>query len=125
MKIQVEQVVNNIVYFTTKYGRGRAIWKESDKLEEKEYFAEFDIDTVYKYDDINLSSTKEYQIKIYNDQNLLTMLFIEYDESGCATFRWGESIVEIETVYDERFMTLLNLYVTIIVETLNIYNENP
>lgn len=47
-----------------------------------------------------------------------------YDENGCATFKIGDSIVEIETNYDERFYILKNLYVTILVEKLNIYDEN-
>lgn len=124
MKIDIEQVANNYVYFATKYGKGKGIWKDSAKPEEKEYFAEFDIETVYHYDDLCVSDRKECQINICNNQNMLTMQLIEYDESGCATFQLGESIIEIETVYDKRFTTLLNLYVTLMVENLNIYNEN-
>ena len=54
----------------------------------------------------------------------LTLLLLEYDEDGCATFRFGDSIIEIETNYDERFCVLKNLYITILVEKLNFYDEN-
>lgn len=73
----------------------------------------------YNYDDSIVSKTKEYQMKKIQ----LTLLFLEYD--GCATFRFDDSIIEIETNFDERFCALKNLYVTIFVEELNIYDENP
>ena len=49
---------------------------------------------------------------------------IKYDEDGCATFQLGDSIIEIETAYDERFYALKNSYITLFVEKLNVYDEN-
>lgn len=40
------------------------------------------------------------------------------------SIRFGDSIIEIETIYDERFYDLKNSYVTIYVEKLNIYDQN-
>ena len=66
----------------------------------------------------------DYQIDIYNGKVCLTLLLLEYDEFGCATFRFGDSIIEIETSFDERFGKLVNSYVTVYVEKLDIYDEN-
>ena len=42
----------------------------------------------------------------------------------CATFRFGDAIIEIETNFDELFYAMKNSYLTISVEKLNIYDEN-
>ena len=49
---------------------------------------------------------------------------LEYDEDGCATCQLGDSIIEIETAYDERFYALMNSYITLFVEKINVYDEN-
>ena len=59
------------------------------------------------------------------DENIqITLLLLEYDEDGCATFQFGDAIIEIETIFDERFYAIKNSYLTINVERLNIYDEN-
>ena len=59
------------------------------------------------------------------DENIqFTLLLLEYDVDGCATFRFGDAIIEIETNFDERFYAMKNSYLTISVEKLNIYDEN-
>lgn len=124
MKINISKVLNEIVYFSTDYGSAKGIWKGIDQPVEEEYFVELDIDNLYNYDDFTVSKIKEYQIKILDEKIQLTMLLIEYDEFGCATFQFGDSLIEIETNFDRRFFLLENLYVTILVEKLNIYDEN-
>lgn len=124
MKIFIDKVLNETVYISTDYGRGKGVWKGENKPTEKEYFVEFDIDTIYNYSDITISEAAEYQIKICAGKVYLTLLLLEYDELGCATFRFGNCIIEIETNYDKRFLELKNVYVIIAVETLNIYDEN-
>lgn len=71
-----------------------------------------------------VSKVKEYQMKIVDYKTYLTLLFLEYDELGCATFRLGDSIIEIETNIDDRFLALKNLFVIVSVEKINIYDEN-
>lgn len=124
MKIYVEKVLNEIVYFSTDYGKAKGIWKGNNRPIEKEYYVEVDVDMLCDYDDLILCDTKEYQIKMVDEDIQLTLLLLEYDEDGCATFQFGDSIIEIETNFDERFYALKNSYLTIYVEKLNIYDEN-
>lgn len=124
MKIFVKKVLNEFVYFSSDYGNAKGIWKGDSRPIKKEYFVELDIDIIYDYNDFVVSQIREYQMKMSDEKIHFTMLLLEYDESGCATFRLGDSIIEIETNFDERFWNLKNSYVTIPVEKLNIYDEN-
>lgn len=124
MKIFIDKVLNKSVFFSTEYGDGKGVWKSINKPVEKEYFVELDIDILYNYDDFGASTIEEYRMKICDGKILFNLLLLEYDEFGCATFRFGDSIIEIETNYDERFLALKNSYVTVFVEKLNIYDEN-
>lgn len=124
MKIYVDKVLNESVYFSTEYGNGKGIWRSASKPIEKEYFVELDIDILCNYSDFTDSIIEEYQMKICDEKILLNLLLLEYDQFGCATFQFGDTIIEIETNYDERFFALENSYVTILVEKLNIYDEN-
>lgn len=124
MKIYVDQVFNKIIYFSTAYENAREIWRGVNRPNKREYFVELDIDIKYNYDDFMVSKVKEYQMKIVDDKTYLTLLFLEYDELGCATFRLGDSIIEIETNIDDRFLALKNLFVIVSVEKINIYDEN-
>lgn len=124
MKIYVDQVFNKIIYFSTAYENARGIWRGVNRPNKREYFVELDIDIKYNYDDFMVSKVKEYQMKIVDDKTYLTLLFLEYDEFGCATFRLGDSIIEIETNIDDRFLALKNLFVIVSVEKINIYDEN-
>ena len=124
MKIYVDQVFNKIIYFSTAYGNARGIWRGVNRPNKREDFVELDIDVKYNYDDFMVSKVKEYQMKIVDDKTYLTLLFLEYDELGCATFRLGDSIIEIETNIDDRFLALKNLFVIVSVEKINIYDEN-
>ena len=54
---------------------------------------------------------------------VLTLLLMEYEESGCATFRMGDSIIEMETNYDIRFKALEGTYVSVYVKQLEIYEN--
>lgn len=124
MKIYVEKVFDKVVYFSTDYGRAKGIWKSNNIPINKVYYVEMDIEMLCDYDSFVLCDTKEYYIEIVDENIQLTLLLIEYDEDGCATFQFGDTIIEIETNFDERFYALKNSYVTIRVEKLNIYDEN-
>lgn len=124
MKIYVDKVLNEIICFSTDYGKAKGIQKGTSRPIEKEYYVELDIDGLYNYDELIVSKIKKYQMNMEDEKIQLTLLLLEYDEDGCATFRFGDSIIEIETNYDERFCVLKNLYITILVEKINIYDEN-
>ena len=123
MKIYVEKILNEVVYFSTDYGKAKGIWKGNRPIE-KEYYVEMDVDMLCDYDCLILCDIKEYHIEMVDENIQLTLLLLEYDEDGCATFQFGDSIIEIETIFDERFYALKNSYLTICVEKLNIYDEN-
>lgn len=124
MKIFINKILDKYVYFSTDYGEGKGIWKENTEPFKKEYFVEFDISKLYSYNELTISKTEEYKIEIYNNKINLTLLLIEYDEYGCATFQFGNSIIEIETNYDNRILALIGKYIVILVENLDIYDEN-
>ena len=114
MKILIEKILNESIYFSTNYGKGKGVWRGNSKPIEKEYFVEFDIDKLYCFHELFINENRRYQIEIRNETLYLTLLLLEYDEAGCATFQLGDSIIEIETIFDKRFLELINLYVTII-----------
>lgn len=124
MKIYVEKVLDEVVYFSTDYGRAKGIWKGNNISTNKVYYIEMDIDMLCDYDSFVLCDSKEYYIEMVDENIQLTLLLLEYDEDGCATFQFGNEIIEIETNFDERFYSLKNSYVTISVDKLNIYDEN-
>ena len=123
MKIVIDKVLDKNIYFSTDYGMAKGIWKGTNRPIQKEYCVELDIDGLYSYDNVFVNNTKEYQMRIFDGKNQLTLLLLEYDEDGCATFQLGDSIIEIETAY-ERFYALKNSYITLFVEKLNVYDEN-
>ena len=99
-------------------------WKGEKRPEKEEYFIELDIPDLHAYDDFIKSQEKEYKIKLYGNKIKLNMLFLEYNRNGCATLRIGNSIIEIETGYDERFWLLVGEYVSLLVENIVLYDEN-
>ncbi len=124
MKIVIDKILDENIYFSTDYGMAKGIWKGDNRPIQKEYYVELDIDGLYSYDNVFVNNTKEYQMRIFDGKNQLTLLLLEYDEDGCAIFQLGDSIIEIETAYDERFYALMNSYITLFVEKLNVYDEN-
>lgn len=124
MKIVIDKVLDENIYFSTDYGMAKGIWKGTNRPIQKEYYVELDVDGLYSYDNILVNNTKEYQMRILDGKNQLTLLLLEYDEDGCATFQLGDSIIEIETAYDERFYALKDSYIMLFAEKLNVYDEN-
>ena len=96
MKICINGLKKERVYFTTEYGVGRGIWKSKNSPVRKDYFVEFDIADTCCYEDISVSNFKQYRMESTEDRMCLTMLLMEYDEQGCASFRFGDSIVELD-----------------------------
>lgn len=123
MKIYIEDVKDTEITFLTKHGTGKAIWKSNHIPTIGEYIVEFDIIDVYNYSDFNISDKREFYVGICEKGTVLTLLLMEYEESGCATFRMGDSIIEMETNYDIRFKALEGTYVSVYVKQLEIYEN--
>ena len=123
MKIHVDKVDKETVYFTTEYGFGKGIWKVANPILMQDYFVEFDIEKKYCFEDMHIETNGQYQIKLCDNVISFTVLFEAYEENGCATVRIGNSIFEVETDADERFPALLDSYVTLHAEELFIYDE--
>ena len=121
MKIYIEDVNGTEITFLTKYGTGQAIWKSNHIPAIGEYIIEFNTTDVYDYSDFNISDKREFYVGICEKGTVLTLLLREYEESGCATFRMGDSIIEMETNYDIRFNALEGTYVSVKVEHLEVY----
>ena len=107
MKIVIDKVLDKNIYFSTDYGMAKGIWKGTNRPIQKEYCVELDIDGLYSYDNVFVNNTKEYQMRIFDGKNQLTLLLLEYDEDGCATFQLGDSIIEIETAYEKNTGVLI------------------
>lgn len=122
MKIVINDIHEDNVQFSSKYGIGRGIWKDEMPQTNQEYFVEFEIRNVFDINEVKVSKSERCSLEFVNGKNLLTMQLIDYDDEGCATFMFGDSIVDVETKYDGRFLELKNQYLTFIVKDLYLYN---
>ena len=50
MKIYVEKVLDEFVYFSTDYGNAKGIWKGNNRPIDKVYYIEMDIDMLCDYE---------------------------------------------------------------------------
>lgn len=66
MKIYVEKVLDEVVYFSTDYGNAKGIWKGNNRPIDKVYYVEMDIDMLCDYESFVLCDTKEYHIEMVN-----------------------------------------------------------
>ena len=82
----------------------KGIWKGTNRPIQKEYCVELDIDGLYSYDNVFVNNTKRISDENIRWKNQLTLLLLEYDEDGCATFQLGDSIIEIEMLMMSVFM---------------------
>lgn len=64
MKIYVEKVLDEAVYFSIDYGKAKGKWKGNNRPTDKVYYVEMDIDTLCDYESFVLCDTKEYHIEI-------------------------------------------------------------
>lgn len=124
MKIHIDKILNERIYFSTDYGMVKGIWKENNQPVKEDYDVELDVEKIYDYNDLVICDKKEYKIQMLGEKIQLTLLLSDYAENGEAVFRLGDSIMIIETNYDKRFYELKNSFVTILVEQLYIYDMN-
>ena len=121
MKINVDNINNNVVSFSSEFGNGLGIWVGEYPHLNKEYHVEFEIRKTIKKNDVHLSESNTGSIEVVNDRNLLTMQLIDYENTGCATFLLGDLIVDIETQYDLFFPSVKNKFLEICIDDLYIY----
>ena len=50
MKIVIDKILDENIYFSTDYGMAKGIWKGANRPIQKEYYVELDIDGLYSYD---------------------------------------------------------------------------
>ena len=62
MKIVIDKILDENIYFSTDYGMAKGIWKGANRPIQKEYYVELDIDGLYSYDNVFVNNTKEYQM---------------------------------------------------------------
>lgn len=122
MKIVINEIHEDNVQFSSEYGIGRGIWKDEMPQINQEYFVEFEIRNIFDINEVRVSKSERCSLESVNGKNLLTMQLIDYDDEGCATFMLGDSIVDIETKYNGRFLELKNQYLTFMVKDLYLYN---
>lgn len=122
MKIVINDIYEDNVQFSSEYGMGRGIWKDEMPQINQEYFVEFEIRNIFDINEVRVSKSERCSLESVNEKNLLTMQLIDYADDGCATFMLGDSIVDIETKYNGRFLELKNQYLTFMVKDLYLYN---
>lgn len=122
MKIVINDIHEDNVQFTSEYGTGRGIWNDEMPQINQEYFVEFEIRKILDINEVRVSQSESCSLESVSGKNLLTMQLIDYDDDGCATFMLGDSIVDIETKYNVRFLELKNRYLTLVVMNLYLYN---
>lgn len=122
MKIKVDYVFDNNVQFTSNYGVG--IGKLIDVVPQlnQDYYVEFEIREIFSILDFNVVDTEKSIIKRVNDKLLLTMQLIDYEDTGCASFMLGDTVIDIETKYHDDFKKLINKYLSLQVADLYLYS---
>lgn len=99
MKIIVEKIeANNIVYFTSEFGKAKAKWNDG-KPKCKTYDVEIDIENCLKWD-IDIKKTLKPVDLIFIDKKgkiIITGIFESIDEDGYTILRIGNSIITFLT----------------------------
>ena len=123
MKINVIDLFqNNEIIFETKFGKGKGIWNDNNKVEKKEYIIEFDSSIIVKYEDIKISSNRVAKIENTGEKTIITGILEEYEDDGYTVMRLGDDIIPFETEYNSKIKRMKNKYITIIFEKLYIYD---
>lgn len=124
MKIIVNYINGDTVQFSSEYGIGYGKWMGDKPQLNQEYFVEFEIRDTLGINEIREAESERYFLEVVNGYNLLTMRLINYEDTGCASFYFGDIIVDIVTRYDVNFLKLKNKYLSFLVGNLYIYSIN-
>lgn len=122
MKIIVNYINGDTVQFSSEYGIGNGKWMDGKPQIDREYFVEFEIRDTLGINEIREAESERFFLEVVNGNNLLTMRLIDYEDTGCASFIFGDSIVDIVTRYDDSFFKLKNKYLSFLVGNLYIYS---
>lgn len=102
MKIEIiknEGMYNgqNIVSFSTKFGRGKGSWNGENPIEGREYYVELEIGyTVVWGEEVNKSDKDQYCIKNDGNSTIIVCEVETFSEYGCCDFKIGSSIFTLE-----------------------------
>lgn len=124
MKIKVISIGGSKVEFVSKYGVAAGTWKDRITPELKEYCVELDVKKIINFEEININYQKELTIKSVSNGIFISGLLNEYDMDGCATLKFEDNLVVIETVYNENFFSKCGNYISFIVPDIQIYDEH-
>lgn len=124
VEIKVKQIKKSLVSFSSKYGNAVGIWKDDDAPTLKKYDVELTINDVIECALIQEINAIESKLELCGEKIHIVALLSDYDGGGCATLRMGESIVEVETQYDEKFYSLCGNYISFDVNEIEIYDTH-
>ena len=121
MTVKITKTQENTVWFSSEYGMGKGFCKDEFMQAGQEYLVEFEIGDTLTTNGIIVSEEEKCKSEIVGNVTELTMKLIDYEDDGCASFAFGDSVVLIETKYDERFLQLIDRYLTFKTEKIYLY----
>lgn len=124
MEVTIKSIEGNRVEFESPYGSAIGIWKDEILVNKRKYSVELDITELIKYDDIKLSSNNEPRIELNSNGILIVGLLVEYNTDGCAILKLGDSLIEIETIFNEAFSSMCGYYILFVVSEIYLYDEH-
>lgn len=124
MQVIVKSIEGNSVGFESPYGSAIGIWEDEVPANKKEYSVELDINEIVKYNDIKLSRDNKPKIEMNSKGILICGLLVEYNVDGYAVLKLGDSLIGIETIFDEAFLSMCGYYILFIVPEIYLYDEH-
>ena len=124
MKVMIKSIEGNRVEFESPYGSAIGIWEDAILADKKEFSVELDIKEVIKYDDIKLSRINEPKIELNSNGVLICGMLVEYNADGYAVLKLGDSLIAIETVFNEAFPPMCGCYILLVVSQIYLYDEH-
>lgn len=124
MEVIIKSIEGNRVEFESPYGSAIGIWEDEIQANQKKYSVELDIKEMIKYDDIKLSRINEPKIELNSNGVLICGMLVEYHVDGYAVLKLGDSLIAIETVFDEAFLSRCGCYILFVVPEIYLYDEH-
>lgn len=125
MRVTIQSVELDYVYFDTGFGIVKGVWRSTGNPEQREYQVELKPNAVYSYDDFRVSETREYHTEIIDGKNVMTLLLLHCVTSSVLHFQFGNSVIRVTVKNDNHFWHLQNEYVTVAIESFDIYCNVP
>lgn len=122
MEIRVERILdNNKILFFSEFGKSIGYWCD-EFVSIKKYFVEFDIPDVLDVDNIKKSEIELCSISGNYDGIKIVGLLECYQNDGFATLRMKNNLIFFETVYNNIIKSMVNSYIKIEVNRINLYD---